>query len=97
MIDPSSRIDQIFGINLKKVYKSISAASVRQVSSDQINISEFSALVEKTRAKIQEMPSIRVEKVVQAKTEFMAGKIKSADVIASKMISSSIDARECKE
>lgn len=97
MIEPSSRIDQTLGIDLKKVYKSISAASIRQVDTDQINISEFSALVEKTRTMALELPDIRLDKVVQAKSDLAAGKRAPSCDIASAMINQTTDIRECKE
>lgn len=97
MIEPSGRVDKSLGIDLKKVYKSISAASVRSSGQDQINISPFSALVEKTRAKALDLPEMRTDLVAQVKADLAAGKKAAADDIASAMINNTSKIRECKE
>lgn len=97
MIEPTNRIEQTLGIDLKKVYKSISAASIRKADSDQISISEFSALVEKTRALALQLPDIRPDKVRQAKADLANGKAPSSEEVASAMIRSTTDIRECKQ
>lgn len=96
MIEPSGRVDKMLGIDLRKVYKSVANASVKSVDSDQINISEFSALVEKTRAQALDMPSVRMDKVMQIKADLAAGKSSRANDVASAMINNSIEIRECK-
>jgi|GEM_PF-2585386 len=97
MIEPSGRVDKALGIDLRKVYKSIANASVKSVDNDQINISQFSSLVEKTRAQALDMPSVRMDRVMQVKAGLSAGKNAQADDIASAMINNSIEIRECKE
>ena len=97
MIEPSGRVDKTLGIDLKKVYRSISNASVRSVGKDEIKISEFSALVEKTRAKALELPDIRMDRVRQVKAELASGRTSDAEDIASAMINNSTEIRECNE
>ena len=97
MIEPSGRIDKALGIDLKKVYKSIASVSVKRVDTDQINISQFSSLVEKTRVQALEMPAVRMDRVMQIKADLAAGKKTQADDIASSMINNSTETRECKE
>lgn len=97
MIEPTGRVDKALGIDLRKVYKSISNASVKRVDSDQINISQFSSLVEKTRVQALQLPDIRADRVSQVKADLASGKISPANDIASAMIDNSIEIRECKE
>jgi hypothetical protein len=97
MIEPSGRVDKALGIDLRKVYKSIANVSIKSVENDQINISQFSSLVEKTRAQALELPSIRMDRVRQIKADLAAGKSAQAGDIASAMINNSSEIRECKE
>ena len=97
MIEPTGRVDKALGIDLKKIYKTISNVSVKSASCDQINISQFSSLVEKTRNQILEMPSIRADKVAQVKADLATGEISSADDVASAMINYPNETKECKE
>ena len=92
MITPSGRVDKALGIQLQKVYKSISNVAVEKTSrQDEINISQFSALVEKTRAAAMNLPEIRTDKVMDAKRSIQNGSLPKGNDIASAMINMTVE------
>jgi hypothetical protein len=87
MIDPTGRVDSMISTQLRKVYKSVSAASIRQIpKADSINISEFSALVKDTQTKALSKPSIRLNRVLEVQQKLLTSGLPSGTDIANTMV-----------
>ena len=87
MIDSTGRVDGIISTQLRKVYKSVSAASIRQApKADSINISEFSALVKDTQTKALSEPAIRLNRVLEVSQKLKTNGLPSGTDIANTMV-----------
>ena len=92
MIDRTSSVDRMLGVQLNSTYK-VSGANPDGCSArrDAVTISKFSALVEHGRKCAMALPDVRADLVSETKTFLDSGKMRNSDDIASAMINSTVD------
>lgn len=87
MIDKMRGVDGISAVQLNSNIKINGADAVRRLEKrDAVNISRFSALVEKARTQALETPDIRAERVAEVKEAIVSSGIKPSADIASAII-----------
>ena len=92
MIIPTGGVDKALGVHLQKIYGTNAAGTVGRVSRrDAVNISKFSALVERGTTAALSLPDVRTGRVEHARRCVETGKLAETGDIASAMINRAVE------
>lgn len=95
MLVQSKRVDGVLGVHMCKVYKAHGVkASGGLNQSDVVNISKFSQLVERGRARALLLPAVREELVNRAREALLSGERLPSEKVAAEMIMGASELRE---
>lgn len=92
MIIPAKGVDKSFGIQLNKIHKTNGPDLVAGTNRrDAVNISGFSALVERARTQALAVPDVRADRVAAARERLDSGGEPAVGDVASAMINRAVE------